>query len=100
MTDCQSNTNVEALRMALDAAHIENRPLWKPMHKQPVYRNAPAYVNGVSESFFKIGIWIPAGPYIIDNHVRYIVDEIKRAIDIWTIDQLNLNNIILRMLRG
>ena len=81
-TDCQPNTNVEALRMALDAAHIESRPLWKPMHKQPVYSNAPAYVNGVSELLFKIGICLPAGPYITDNHVRYIVNEIKRAIDI------------------
>ena len=81
-TDCQPNTNVEALRMALDAAHIESRPLWKPMHKQPVYSNAPAYVNGVSELLFKIGICLPTGPYITDNHVRYIVNEIKRAIDI------------------
>ncbi|MDE5685329.1 MAG: aminotransferase class I/II-fold pyridoxal phosphate-dependent enzyme, partial [Paramuribaculum sp.] len=50
VTDCQPNANVEALRMALDRAGIESRPLWKPMHKQPVYRNNPAYTNGVSES--------------------------------------------------
>lgn len=79
-TDCQPNTNVEALRMSLDAAHIESRPLWKPMHKQPVYLNAPAYVNGVSESLFKRGICLPAGPWVTDNHVYYIVDQIKSAI--------------------
>ena len=81
-TDCQPNTNVEALRMALDAAHIESRPLWKPMHKQPVYCNAPAYFTGVSESLFKRGICLPAGPWVTDNNVRYIVDKIKHAIDI------------------
>lgn len=79
-TDCQPNDNVEALRMALDAAGIESRPLWKPMHKQPVYKNAPAYVNGVSESLFKVGICLPAGPWVTDEHVRYIADQIKASI--------------------
>ena len=79
-TDCQPNDNVEALRMALDAANIEARPLWKPMHKQPVYRNNPAYTNGVSESLFAVGICLPAGPYVTDDDVRYIVDAIKESI--------------------
>ncbi len=79
-TDCQPNDNVEALRMALDAAGIESRPLWKPMHKQPVYKDAPAYVNGVSESLFKVGICLPAGPWVTYDHVRYIVDQIKASI--------------------
>ena len=79
-TDCQPNDNVEGLRMALDAAGIESRPLWKPMHKQPVYKDAPAYVNGVSESLFKVGICLPAGPWVTDDHVRYIVDQIKANI--------------------
>lgn len=76
-TDLEPNTNVEALRMYLDAAGIESRPLWKPMHRQPVYKNAPAYTNGVSESLFKVGICLPAGPWVTDDHVRYIVDQIK-----------------------
>lgn len=79
-TDCQPNDNVEALRVALDAANVEARPLWKPMHKQPVYKNAPAYVNGVCESLFKVGICLPAGPYVSDDDVRYIVDAIKASI--------------------
>ncbi len=79
-TDCQPNDNVEALRVCLDKANIEARPLWKPMHKQPVYRNAPAYVNGVSESLFKIGICLPAGPCVTDDDVRYIVDTIKSSL--------------------
>ncbi len=79
-TDCEPNANVEALRIALDAAGIEARPLWKPMHKQPVYKDAPAYVNGVSESLFKVGMCLPAGPYVTDEDVRYIVDQIKANI--------------------
>ena len=79
-TDCEPNANVEALRVLMDQAQIEARPLWKPMHKQPVYRNAPAYVNGVSESLFKVGMCLPAGPYVTDDDVRYIVETIKSAI--------------------
>ena len=80
-TDCQPNDNVEALRVFMDAAGIEVRPVWKPMHKQPVYQNAPAYVNGVSEAIFKVGMCLPAGPYVSDEDVRYIVETIKDAID-------------------
>ena len=79
-TDCQPNDNVEALRVFMDAAGIEARPLWKPMHKQPVYRDAPAYVNGVSEAMFKVGMCLPAGPYVSDEDVHHIVDTIKAAI--------------------
>ena len=79
-TDCEPNDNVEALRVALDAAGIEARPLWKPMHLQPVYRNAPAYVNGVSESLFKVGMCLPSGPWVSDEDVRHIVATIKKAI--------------------
>ena len=79
-TDCEPNANVEALRVLRDQAQIEARPLWKPMHKQPVYKNAPAYVNGVSEALFKVGMCLPAGPYVSDDDVKYIVDCIKEAI--------------------
>lgn len=79
-TDCQPNDNVEALRMALDGAGIESRPLWKPMHKQPVYKDAPAYTNGISESLFKVGICLPAGPWVTADHVRYIVENIKNSL--------------------
>ncbi len=79
-TDCEPNANVEALRVILDQAGIEARPLWKPMHKQPVYKDAPAYVNGVSEALFKVGMCLPSGPYVTDDDVHYIVDCIKGAI--------------------
>jgi len=81
VTDCQPNDNVEALRIYLWEAKIEARPVWKPMHKQPVYKNAPAYVNGISEDIFKIGMCLPAGPYVTDEDIHYIVNTIKAAIE-------------------
>lgn len=79
-TDCEPNANVEAMRMALDAAGIESRPLWKPMHRQPVYRDAPAYVNGVSDDLFRRGLCLPSGPWVTDENIRHIVDTIKASV--------------------
>lgn len=79
-TDCQPNENVEALRVFMLSKRIEVRPVWKPMHKQPVYQSVPAYVNGVSEALFKVGVCLPAGPCVTDDDVKYIVDSIKKAI--------------------
>ena len=79
-TDCQPNENVEALRAFMLGKKIEARPGWKPMHKQPVYKDAPAYINGVSEAIFKIGMCLPAGPWVTDEDVYYIVECIKEAI--------------------
>ncbi len=79
-TDCQPNDNVEALRVFMLSKKVEARPVWKPMHKQPVYASAPAYLNGVSEEIFKVGICLPAGPCVSDEDVKYIVECIKEAI--------------------
>lgn len=78
-TDCQPNANVEALRVFMLDKKIEARPTWKPMHKQPVYAGAPVYTNGVEEDLFKVGFCLPAGPYVSDEDVRYIVECIKEA---------------------
>ena len=102
-TDCEPNANVEALRVILDQAGIEARPLWKPMHKQPVYKGVEslelrveslpdgilcqtsdksvAYINGISEGLFKVGMCLPSGPYVTDDDVHYIVNCIKEAIE-------------------
>lgn len=80
-TDCEPNTNVEAMRVFLDKANIESRPLWKPMHKQPCYKDCPAYLNGVSESLFSKGMCLPSGPLVTDDDVRYIVETIQAAIE-------------------
>lgn len=101
-TDCQPNDNVEALRVFMLNSKVECRPVWKPMHKQPVYAQidngqlimdnlengivrqtsdkSVAYINGVSEDIFKVGFCLPAGPYVTDDDVRYIVECIKEAI--------------------
>ena len=79
-TACQPNENVEALRVFMLSKKIEVRPVWKPMHKQPVYADAPFYTNGVEEDIFKVGFCLPAGPYVTDDDVRYIVESIKEAI--------------------
>lgn len=79
-TALQPNDNVEALRLYLNDFGIESRPLWKSMHAQPVYANNPAYVNGVSEALFRIGMCLPAGPWVTDEHVKFIVNTIKDAI--------------------
>ena len=80
VTDCQPNENVEALRVFMLSKKVEARPVWKPMHKQPVYADAPAYVNGVSEAIFKVGMCLPAGPCVSDEDVRYIVECVREAI--------------------
>jgi len=81
VTDCQPNENVEAMRVFMLGKKVECRPVWKPMHKQPVYEGAPVYTNGVEEEIFKIGMCLPAGPYVTDEDVKYIVDCIREAID-------------------
>ena len=80
VTDCQPNANVEALRVFMLAKKVECRPLWKPMHKQPVYDGCATYTNGIEEELFKVGFCLPAGPYVTDDDVRYIVNCLKEAI--------------------
>ena len=79
-TDCEPNGNVEALRIQLDKAGIESRPLWKPMHLQPVFKNCPAYTNGTAEAMFRKGLCLPSGPMVTDEDVAYIVQQINNAI--------------------
>ena len=79
-TDCQPNDNVEAMRVFMLSKKVECRPVWKPMHKQPVYADATVYTNGIEEEIFKVGMCLPAGPYVTDEDVRYIVECIKEAI--------------------
>ena len=79
-TDSEPNRNIEALRVALNKAGIESRPLWKPMHKQPIYQYAPTYVNGVAEEIFKKGLCLPSGPCVTDVDIDYIVQTIKNSL--------------------
>ena len=76
----QPNDNVEQLRVYLSEHGIESRPLWKPMHCQPVFRDCPAYINGISENLFHRGLCLPSGPCVTDDDVKYIINCIKEAI--------------------
>lgn len=67
----------QELSARLTAADIESRPLWKPMHLQPVFANTPRYVNGVSEALFTQGLCLPSGPLVTDEDVDRIINIIK-----------------------
>ncbi|MCQ2246119.1 MAG: aminotransferase class I/II-fold pyridoxal phosphate-dependent enzyme [Bacteroidaceae bacterium] len=73
----QYGMTADELRIKLDAKNIESRLLWKPMHLQPVFAQAPAYVNGVSENLFNKGLCLPSGPCVSEEDVRYICEAIK-----------------------
>ncbi|MBQ8445982.1 MAG: DegT/DnrJ/EryC1/StrS family aminotransferase, partial [Opitutales bacterium] len=70
-------TDYEALRQKFDAANIETRPLWKPMHLQPVYADAPFYGNGTSEKIFSQGLCLPSGSSLTDDDISRVVEVIK-----------------------
>lgn len=67
----------ETVRQALEKANVESRPLWKPMHMQPVFAGAPAYVNNVAESLFKQGLCLPSGSSLTPEQLDYIAGLIK-----------------------
>ena len=72
----KTGTDYETVRVHLDACNIESRPLWKPMHTQPVFSGAPSYVNGVSEDLFTMGLCLPSGPWVSDEDVERVAREI------------------------
>jgi len=73
----KTGTDYETVRQHLESCNIESRPLWKPMHTQPVFSGAPAYVNGVSENLFSMGLCLPSGPWVSDEDIERVVREIR-----------------------
>jgi len=71
----------ESLRLSLEAENIESRPLWKPMHAQPLFQGAQGRLNGLSDTLFKRGICLPSGSSLTDNDVERIVSLVKQAIE-------------------
>ncbi|MGB3776419.1 MAG: DegT/DnrJ/EryC1/StrS family aminotransferase [Leeuwenhoekiella sp.] len=67
----------EKIRKELDTYNIESRPLWKPMHMQPVFKNCPTFNNGVSEDLFNRGLCLPSGSNLKDEHLEKVVEIIK-----------------------
>lgn len=74
----EAGTNVQQLQQRLAEQQIESRPLWKPMHLQPVFSEAPAYVNGVAEQMFKQGLCLPSGPMVTDSDIERVVATITK----------------------
>ena len=72
----KTGADYDTIRLHLEACNIESRPLWKPMHTQPVFSGAPSYVNGVSEELFSMGLCLPSGPWVSDEDVEYVAREI------------------------
>ncbi len=68
------------IRLALEAQNIESRPVWKPMHQQPIFKTAPAYNNGVSDSLFSQGLCLPSGSSLGNSELKIISDLIKNLV--------------------
>ena len=68
----------EDVRLALDADNIESRPWWKPMHLQPVFKDAPFYGNGTSERLFEIGLCLPSGPTLTDEDIERVTKVVRQ----------------------
>lgn len=73
----KTNISREEIRIKLEQKEIECRPLWKPMHQQPVFKNYPAYVNGTSEDLFNRGLCIPSSSNITDEDRNFVANSIK-----------------------
>ena len=72
----KTGTDYDTVRQHLETCDIESRPLWKPMHTQPVFEGSPKYVNGVSEELFSMGLCLPSGPWVSDDDVERVAREI------------------------
>jgi dTDP-4-amino-4,6-dideoxygalactose transaminase len=72
-----SGTDREKIRLAFEKENIDSRPLWKPMHMQPVFKDAPAYTNGLSEKLFKNGLCLPSGTNLTEDELGLICKIIK-----------------------
>ena len=70
----------EQIRKALAEQNIESRPLWKPMHDQPVFANAISYTNGVSDDLFEKGLCLPSGSDLEEEDLERIVSIIKNIL--------------------
>lgn len=78
LLDDASPVSADDLRQKLASHNIETRLLWRPMHMQPVYEDAPAYVNGVSQRLFGHGLCLPSSTTLSDEQVQYVAQLINR----------------------
>jgi dTDP-4-amino-4,6-dideoxygalactose transaminase len=82
----QAPVSREDIRLALVADNIDSRPLWKPMHMQPVFADAPFYGNGRSENIFERGLCLPSGSNLTENDLQRVVSKITEVFKL-TVEQ-------------
>jgi len=75
-----TGTNKDEIRITLEKEDIETRPLWKPMHKQPVFSRYPSYTNSISENLFNRGLCLPSGSNMTDEDRARVVEAIQKAV--------------------
>ena len=77
-----TGTTREVLQNELEKANIETRPLWKPMHLQPVFESCPSYLNGISEELFIKGLCLPSGSNMSDEDRMMVLNSIVKSLDV------------------
>ena len=82
LLDKNSTIDREQLRLHLEKDNIESRPLWKPMHLQPVFKDCKSYVNGVSEDLFNRGLCLPSGTAMTTEDLKIIVKKVKELYEV------------------
>jgi dTDP-4-amino-4,6-dideoxygalactose transaminase len=82
LLDKNSTIDREQMRLHLEKDNIESRPLWKPMHLQPIYRSCTSYVNGVSENLFNMGLCLPSGSAMTNEDMQRIVRKVKELYEV------------------
>jgi dTDP-4-amino-4,6-dideoxygalactose transaminase len=77
----QTGKTPEDVRQIMEANHIETRPLWKPMHLQPVFKDCPFYGDGTSERLFNSGLCLPSGASLSDEQIHYVASSVISALN-------------------
>jgi dTDP-4-amino-4,6-dideoxygalactose transaminase len=70
----------EKIRLALDANQIESRPLWKPLHQQPVFEKTKSYLNGISDRLFATGLCLPSGSNLTEADQKRVIAIIENTL--------------------
>ena len=77
----ENKATTEDLHITLERENIETRPLWKPMHLQPIFKDCPSYLNGVSEKLFKYGLCLPSGSNLSDQDLDRVVSHVNQVFE-------------------
>jgi dTDP-4-amino-4,6-dideoxygalactose transaminase len=73
---------IETLRQYLETLNIETRPLWKPLHQQPIFAHCQSYNNGISDRLFSTGLCLPSGSNLSEGVIENVILEIKKHLGV------------------